>query len=155
LQPHLLSMIERLKFGNLPFFVDQKIEIGKNPLFRYIVMGRKSLPETTKHTRPYWGFVELVTTNPDDLKKMLAAEEYETKTRGHRVNPAARPVGEGVYTLVHHHSGTRTDTRLVYKLEYPGPHKKHEPQDALNIEDQASYIIQVNDAVKNALDLHA
>jgi hypothetical protein len=44
---------------------------------------------------------------------------------------------------------------LVYKLEYPGPHKKHEPQDALNIEDQASYIIQVNDAVKNALDLHA
>jgi hypothetical protein len=70
-------------------------------------------------------------------------EEYETKTRGHRVNPAARPVGEGVYTLVHHHSGTRTDTRLVYKLEYPGPHKKHEPQDALNIEDQASYIIQI------------
>jgi hypothetical protein len=66
-------MIERLKFGNLPFFVDQKIEIGKNPLFRYIVMGRKSLPETTKRTRPYWGFVELVTTNPDDLKKMLAA----------------------------------------------------------------------------------
>jgi hypothetical protein len=55
------------------FFVDQKIEIGKKPLFRYIVMGRKSLPETTKHTRPYWGFVELVTTNPDDLKKMLAA----------------------------------------------------------------------------------
>jgi Iap family predicted aminopeptidase len=39
---------------------------------------------------------------------------------------------------------------LVYKLEYPGPHKKHEPQDALNIEDQASYIIQVNDAGKNA-----
>jgi hypothetical protein len=77
-------------------------------------------------------------------------EEYETKTRGHRVNPAARPVGEGVYTLVRHHSGTRTDIRLVYKLEYPGPHKKHEPQDALNIEDQASYIIQVNDAVKNA-----
>jgi hypothetical protein len=53
--------------------VDQKIEIGKKPLFRYIVMGRKSLPETTKRTRPYWGFVELVTTNPDDLKKMLAA----------------------------------------------------------------------------------
>ncbi|CAK9275946.1 unnamed protein product [Sphagnum jensenii] len=121
----------------------ENIEIGKKPLFRYIVMGRKSLPETTKRTRPYWGFVELVTTNPDDLKKMLAAEEYETKTRGHRVNPAARPVGEGVYTLVHHHSGTRTDTRLVYKLEYPGPHKKHEPQDALNIEDQASYIIQI------------
>lgn len=66
-------MTERLKFGNLPFFVDQTIEIGKKPLFRYIVMGRKSLPETTKRTRPYWGFVELVTTNPDDLKKMLAA----------------------------------------------------------------------------------
>jgi hypothetical protein len=36
-------------------------------------MGRKSLPDAAKGTpRPYWGFVELVTTNPEDLKKMLS-----------------------------------------------------------------------------------
>jgi hypothetical protein len=51
----------------------QEVEIGKKPLFRYIVMGRKSLPDAAKGTpRPYWGFVELVTTNPEDLKKMLS-----------------------------------------------------------------------------------
>ena len=51
----------------------QNVEIGEKPLFRYIVMGRKSLPDVAKgKSRPYWGFVELVTTNPEDLKKMLA-----------------------------------------------------------------------------------
>lgn len=125
----------------------EEVEIGEKPLFRYIVMGRKSLPDAAKGTsRPYWGFVELVTTNPEDLKKMLSQEEYETKTRGHRVNPAARPVGEGRYSIVRHHRGSnrQATTHLAYKLELPGPHKKHhDPQDAMNIEPQASFVIQV------------
>lgn len=123
----------------------EKVEIGEKPLFRYIVMGRKSLPDKAKgKSRPYWGYVELVTTNPEDLKAVLSEEEYDTKTLGHRVNPAARPVGEGRYSIVQHHQGNRQpSTHLVYKLERPGPHKKHDPQDAMNIEPQASFVIQV------------
>lgn len=49
------------------------MEIGEKPLFRYIVMGRKSLPDKAKgKSRPYWGYVELVTTNPEDLKAVLS-----------------------------------------------------------------------------------
>ena len=78
------------------------------------------------------------------INAMESAEEYETKTRGHRVNPAARPVGEGRYSIVRHHRKNRQpSTHLAYKLEHPGPHKKHDPQDAMNIEPQASFVIQV------------
>lgn len=58
-------------------------------LIRLIVMGRKSLPDInkSKRTRPYWGFVEMVTTNINDLKDALKGEEHDTKTRGHRHTP--------------------------------------------------------------------
>lgn len=69
--------------------------------------------------------------------------ESDTPAHGEKSNPIARPVGEGVYSLVRHHTATRTSTHLVYKLEHPGPHKKHEPQDALHIEPQASFVLQV------------
>nr|XP_024375297.1 uncharacterized protein LOC112282179 isoform X2 [Physcomitrium patens] len=124
---------------------DLEVEIGEKHLFRYIVMGRKSLPDAAKgKSRPYWGFVELITSNPEDLKKMLSEGEYDTKTRGYRVNPAARPVGEGRYSIVRHHRDNKqTSIHLVYKLEHPGQHEKHGPQDAMNIETQASFVIQV------------
>lgn len=34
-------------------------------------MGRKSLPDPSKKGRPYWGFVDMVTTNIDDVKTAL------------------------------------------------------------------------------------
>lgn len=49
----------------------QEVNIEKQPLLRFIVMGRKSLPDPGKKSRPYWGFVELVTTNIDDVKSSL------------------------------------------------------------------------------------
>lgn len=77
--------------------------------------------------------------------RCTSAEDTESDTAvpGEKSNPVARPVGEGVYSLVRHHTATRTSTHLVYKLEHPGPHKKHEPQDALHIEPQASFVLQV------------
>ncbi|KAG0610045.1 hypothetical protein M758_7G034600 [Ceratodon purpureus] len=122
----------------------ERVEIGKKPLFRYMVMGRKHLP-LPHHTSPFWGYVELVTTNPADIRKVLTDEDTESDTPAHgeKSNPIARPVGEGVYSLVRHHTATRTSTHLVYKLEHPGPHKKHEPQDALHIEPQASFVLQI------------
>ncbi|GKD66443.1 probable amino-acid racemase [Tanacetum coccineum] len=81
-----------------------EVNIEKEQLMRFIVMGQKSLPDPTskKKGRPYWGFVEMVTTNIQDIKDALKGEEYETKTRGHKHKPPARALGEGVYHILRH-----------------------------------------------------
>jgi len=38
-------------------------------------MGRKSLPDPNEKSRPYWGFVEMVTTNADHVKNALKGGE--------------------------------------------------------------------------------
>ncbi|KAJ8480600.1 hypothetical protein OPV22_024327 [Ensete ventricosum] len=122
----------------------EEVNIEEQPLFRFIVMGKKSLPDPGQRSRPFWGFVELVTTKADDIKKALQGEEYETATRGHRRRPSARALGEGVYRILRHHqSGRRTHTHLVYKLEFPPGDAGNEPQESLNIEREASFIIQI------------
>jgi len=35
------------------------------------VMGKKSLPDPSKKSQPFWGFVEMVTTNVEDVKNAL------------------------------------------------------------------------------------
>lgn len=108
-------------------------------IYRRIVLGRKRLPEIQGGRERIWGFIDLVSRNPEKIEDDLDAETYETKTRGERERPAARPAGEGVYRIVAHGS----HTHLVYALELP---KKPGPvQQELNIEPEASYII----AVKN------
>ncbi|KMS97123.1 hypothetical protein BVRB_7g177890 [Beta vulgaris subsp. vulgaris] len=122
----------------------QEVNIEKQPLLRFIVMGRKSLPDPAKKSRPFWGFVELVTTKVDDIKDALQGEEYETATRGHRHKPNARALGEGVYRILRHkYSETKMHTHLVYKLELPPEDKKNEPQEGLNVEREGSFIIQI------------
>ncbi|KAK9097680.1 hypothetical protein Syun_024725 [Stephania yunnanensis] len=106
--------------------------------------GKKTLPDLSKPSTPFWGFVELVTTNIEDIKSALKGEEYDTATRGHRHKPPARPLGEGIYRLVRHNPGNRsTHTHLVYKLEFPPKEEKKEPQESLNIERQGSFVIQI------------
>ncbi|KAJ1382185.1 hypothetical protein SESBI_44472 [Sesbania bispinosa] len=128
----------------------QKVNIEKQPLFRFIVMGRKSLPDPSEKSRPYWGFVEMVTTNADDVKTALRGGEYETSTRGHRHISDARAVGEGIYGILRHKAegGKRSHTHLIYKLEFPPEGEKNEPQEALNIEREGSFIIQIKNPEK-------
>ena len=66
-------------------------------------------------------------------------EVYETKTRGERRLPPARPAGEGIYAIARH-SG---HTHLAYVLELP--EEPGDAQRALNIIKEGSYIL----AVKN------
>ncbi|KAJ6819783.1 uncharacterized protein M6B38_401250 [Iris pallida] len=123
----------------------EKVNIEKQPLFRFIVMGRKSLPDPHKKGRPYWGFVEMVTTKTDDIKIALQGEEYDTATRGHRHKPPARALAEGVYRILRHQpsNNRKAHTHLIYKLELPAPGEKHEPQGSLNIEREASLLLQI------------
>ncbi|CAN4088178.1 unnamed protein product [Withania somnifera] len=108
-----------------------QVNIEKEPLLRFIVMGRKSLPDPskTKGHRPYWA--------------ALKGEEYDTSTRGHRAVAPARAVGEGIYRILRHNPNKRMHTNLVYKLEFPAEDEKNEPQEVLNIKREGSFLIQI------------
>eukprot|EP00850_Spirogloea_muscicola_P004838 SM000021S06471 [mRNA] locus=s21:504128:504990:- [translate_table: standard] len=109
-------------------------------------MGRKSLPDPHARTRPYWGFVELVTHTAEDVRAALQGGEYETKTRGTRHQPAARAAAEGVYRLVKHVTGagrSKVHTYLAHRLELPASEGEDAPQHELHIEPEAVYVIQV------------
>jgi hypothetical protein len=106
--------------------------------YRELVIGAKRLPDTARHERA-WAFVAEVTEDPAELRHHLERKEYQTKTRGTRVQPEAPPAGEGRYAIVPHDR----HTHLAYWLEEPrdpGP-----TQELFNVERAASYIV----AVKN------
>ncbi|XP_028555155.1 uncharacterized protein LOC110105338 isoform X1 [Dendrobium catenatum] len=121
----------------------EEVNIEKQMLLRFIVMGRKSLPDPSQRSRPYWGFVEMVTTKTEDIKTALKGEEYDTSTRGHRQQAPASALAEGVYRILRHQFGRQTHTHLIYKLEFPTEDKHNEPQEELNIEHEGSFIIQI------------
>jgi hypothetical protein len=118
------------------FFVVLKPE-GQE-LFRRIVVGRKRLPEPEEHER-LWAFVDQVAREPREVREELERTEYETQTQGERVQPEARPAGEGRYALAEHDG----HTPLAYALELP--RRPGQPQEELRIEEEASYVV----AVKN------
>ncbi|CAA9500822.1 MAG: hypothetical protein AVDCRST_MAG39-1402 [uncultured Sphingomonadaceae bacterium] len=105
-------------------------------LFRLLTVGRKHLPDIAVHERE-WGLVDLVTDEVEPIAEALRVQEYDTKTRGHRVNPAARPVGEGAYALARDRQGLH----LSYRLELPA--EPGEAQRALGIVAEATYRISV------------
>lgn len=109
--------------------------------FRMMVVGRKHLPDLDDHERT-WGFVDKIARSADEVEAELGRDTYETKTRGERVRPAARPAGEGVYALVRH----GRNVRLAYTLELPehaGPVQK-----ALKIAPEGSIILSVKNPEK-------
>ena len=109
--------------------------------YRMIVIGQKKLPEVEGGER-YWAFVDKVSRKADEVTRELGPEEYETKTRGERTRPAARPAGAGVYAIVRHGD----HTHLAYVLELPTEGK--DVQRALNIREEGSYIISVKNPEK-------
>ncbi len=111
--------------------------------FRLLVLGRKRLPDVEAHER-VWGFVDAITGSTDTLEKELGPQEYDTKTRGRRHRPAARPAGEGVYAMVQ----KGRNMHLAYALELPK--RPREVQDALNIEDEGSIVLSVKNPKKGS-----
>jgi hypothetical protein len=105
-------------------------------LFRRLIVGRKRLPDVHEHERA-WAFVAEVAEDPEAFRGELERLEYETRTRGSRVQPEARAAGEGRYAIVGHDG----HTHLAYVLELPrepGP-----AQRIFRIEREASYIVAV------------
>jgi hypothetical protein len=108
-------------------------------VFRLLVVGQKKLPDPSRGGggNRAWGYVEAADTQPNRIRDRLRAETYQTRTRGERHQPAARPIGEGVYRIVRHGD----HTHFVYALELP--RRKGEAQEEFNVQDEASYIITV------------
>ena len=104
---------------------------------RLIVLGQKRLPEIHDGGDRVWGYVDMVERDPRNVEEELGRQTYETKTRGERTRPEARPAGEGVYAIVRHDD----HTHLAYELELP--RKPGEVQEELEIEPEASYIISI------------
>ncbi len=113
---------------------------------RLFVVGRKQMPQIhpgeSRSTERNWLLLTEVGP-PADLGKALRPVRYETKTRGERQTPQAIPVGSGRYVIA-----PRDDsTQLAYRLD--APKSLGAAQKALNIEDEARYVIAVrNPSVK-------
>lgn len=104
--------------------------------YRLIVIGKKRFPEIDSDNNN-WCFVESVSDNAREIEQGLRRETYSTKTLGERLQPAARPVGEGIYEIIKH----RGHTNLIYALELPEELGK--AQKDLGIKTEASYIITI------------
>ncbi|CAG8527018.1 16187_t:CDS:2 [Acaulospora colombiana] len=119
---------------------DKQVEEGKPKLGkpRSIIIGKKQLPEITKHER-FWAFVDEPFDNLNDIKEFVRGQEY---TPGQ--NLSCRLLGRGVYNIVEH----REQSHLVYVLEFPEePTKIHE---GFKIVKEGSYVISVkNPEIKN------
>jgi hypothetical protein len=107
-----------------------------SPRHRTMVVGRKRLPDAREHERG-WAFVSDVADEPAEVRDELEGRAYETRTRGMRVQPPARPAGEARYAIAEHDR----HTHLAYVLELPrdpGP-----AQEAFRIRPEASYVVAV------------
>jgi hypothetical protein len=104
--------------------------------YRALIVGTKRLPDPDRHERA-WAFVARVSDNPAEFWQELTRHTYETKTRGERVQPEARPAGEGRYAIVDHGG----HSHIAYALELP--YRVGTAQRTLQIESEASYIVAV------------
>jgi hypothetical protein len=115
----------------------QRLHVVLSPrdrsVYRRLLVGRKRMPEPKRQR--FWAEIERVSESADEVCEDLGRFEYETKTRGARVQPPARPAGKGVYALAQH----GTHVHLAYRLE--APRRQGEVQRALRILPEASYIV--------------
>lgn len=91
------------------FFIVLKPEDVEH--FIFIIIGRKKLPEV----QSYFGFVEKIAKNMDQVRDFIAKEHYTTLTKGERDVQASLCIGRGKYLLINHEQ----HTHLVYALSKP------------------------------------
>src|SRR5690242_19255200 len=111
---------------------------------RLMTIGRKRLPDVDDHER-VWGFVDKLARSAKEIKAELRDQHYQTKTRGERTRPAARPAGEGVYALVR----DAHQLYLVYELELPRT-PGGAVQRELKIPPAASFALSIKNPQKGA-----
>lgn len=83
--------------GVQAFFVILSPAGGKH---RRVRVGKKRMPASARER--FWARVERVGSFQRVLGDKLEADTYDTKTRGERYQPAARPIAHGSYEIVQH-----------------------------------------------------
>jgi hypothetical protein len=104
--------------------------------YRRLIVGCKRMPDPSAHERE-WACVAAVTEDPEELHDDIQARRYGTKTRGVRLQPAARAVGEGRYVIADHDGHTHLATALELPPTPGGAQRR------FGILEQASYIVAV------------
>ena len=85
---------------------------GERELHRRLRIGRKRMPVAAGER--LWAVVERVGSLDRVLAGQLEPEHYQTRTRGHRYQPEARPVAQGSYAFVRHDD----HCHLAYRIEH-------------------------------------
>ncbi|KAK8861513.1 hypothetical protein IAR55_002334 [Kwoniella newhampshirensis] len=127
----------------------------KGHFHRIIEVGKKKLPDPGAKHQVIWGLVSAASTDKGDLKDSFGAKEYDTKTRGHRHQPAARPAARGHYILhsprdeladsPDHNRKRDFKTLMVYEITTPAHHDFGQVQSELGIEEKGAVVLQVKD----------
>lgn len=157
------NRVDMLEHGDIYFFYQPRVEeedpekLGDlqrlymvlspdgEKRYRLIVIGHKQMPEPGRgRNNRRWGFVDMVRKSPKSIRDALSETSYDTRTRGKRHLPAARPAGEGIYRILRHGD----HTHLVYALELPKD--IGEVQESLDIEPEVSYIVSVKNPERDS-----
>lgn len=114
--------------------------------FRYIIMGKKHLPDSETKHEVFWGAVADIGNNLSALDEGLEEQVYSTKTKGERHKGAVRLTGRGVYVICTPTNPKLPPSRgertfLAYNLTHPAT--PGEVQEELGIEASSSFLIQV------------
>ncbi|WVQ94735.1 hypothetical protein IAU59_001815 [Kwoniella sp. CBS 9459] len=122
---------------------------------RIIEVGKKKLPDPGAKHQVIWGLVGNIDTDKAGLKDVFGAKDYQTKTRGPRHQPAARPAARGHYVLhsprdeladsPSHDRQRDYKTLLAYEITTPAHEDFGNVQAELGIEEKGAVVLQVKD----------
>lgn len=150
--------VEILERGNIYFFyrpsaqsgtpqslVDvQRFHLVLSPegkdRFRVLTVGKKRLPEPADDAERFWGYVERVAADPEEIEEELGPGREErggSAGGGGIVRSPARPAGEGVYAVARHGN----HTHLLYALELPA--EPDEVQRELHIDKEGVFLLSI------------
>lgn len=118
---------------------------GNKNIYRLLLIGHKKLPGINGLHEKNWILVDRVARNKNKIVEYLNTEIYNTRTRGKRLLPAARPAGEGVYAITTY----LHNTYLAYILELP--ERIGKVQRFMKIEKKASYVLSVKNPDRGLL----
>ncbi|OCF34739.1 hypothetical protein I316_03783 [Kwoniella heveanensis BCC8398] len=127
----------------------------KGHYHRIIEVGKKKLPDPGAKHQVIWGLVGAVGADKAGLKEAFGAKDYQTKTRGPRHQPAARPAARGHYILhsprdeladsPSHDRQRDYKTLLAYEITTPAHEDFGSVQKELGIEEKGAVVLQVKD----------
>ncbi|EPQ26085.1 uncharacterized protein PFL1_06293 [Pseudozyma flocculosa PF-1] len=127
--------------------------------FRFIALGRKRMPDVElalshgqeprgiggRDSEATWATISSVGTDLDKLVDGMKESRYSTKTRGERVQPAARPAGRGHYVLSIKQTDppSNREVRLTYHVSHPSADDFGDVQSEIGIHPSSSVLLQM------------